>query len=348
MIKQRSPIRVGVAGWSYPDWAGVVYPGKRARGGLSELAYLARYLDAIEINTTFYHPPASEISAKWVAQVADRPEFLFTAKLWQRFTHAREQPWTRAEARMFSDGIEPLREAGRLGALLMQFPWSFKPAEAERDWLARLAEQFSRFPCVVEVRHCDWNTPENLEFFRALGLGFCNIDQPRLGGNLPATNLVTGPAGYYRFHGRNAKAWFSASPQFRGGHSERSEVSFPRRTPSCMQPLRFAQGDRLAGAILPLETEGMRRSAHAGRDERYNYLYSEKELAPWVEQIGAAAAEGKAQQMFVIANNHYKGQAVVNALEVKSRLSGKLVPVPGPLLEAYPALEEYAARTGLF
>jgi uncharacterized protein YecE (DUF72 family) len=290
-------VRIGVAGWSYPDWAGVVYPDKRARKGLSELAYLARYLDVMEINTSFYRPPAASMAAKWVAQVADRPEFFFTAKLWQRFTHAREQPWTRAEARMFSDGIEPLREAGRLGALLLQFPWSFKPTDPERDWLSRLAEQFIRFPCVVEVRHRDWNTPENLEFLRAHGLGFCNIDQPRLGGNLPATNLVNGPVGYYRFHGRNAKAWFNP--------------------------------------------EG-------NRDDRYNYLYSEKELTPWVEQIGAAASEGKAQQMFVIANNHYKGQAVVNALEVKSRLTGKRVPVPEPLLVAYPALKEYALKTGLF
>lgn len=292
-----SPVHVGVAGWSYPDWAGVVYPDKRGRGRLSELAYLARYIDAMEINTTFYRPATAGMSAKWAAQVADRPGFLFTAKLWQRFTHAREQPWTRAEAAMFSDGIEPLREAGRLGAVLMQFPWSFKPSDAERDWLARLAEQFRRFPCVVEVRHDDWNTPQNLDFLRARGLGFCNIDQPRLGTNLRATSLVIGPVGYYRFHGRNAKAWFNQDE---------------------------------------------------GRDERYNYLYSLPELNPWVERIGAAASEGKAQQMFVIANNHYKGQAVVNALEVKSRLSGKRVPVPEPLAEAYPVLKEYAVKTGLF
>src|SRR5208283_627141 len=109
-------IYVGTAGWSYPDWVGVVYPSPRPRGK-SQLSYLADYLDAVEINTSFYRPPPAAMSEKWLKQVAAKPGFLFTAKLWRRFTHERGAPWTPAEVEQFKRGMRPLREAQRLGAL---------------------------------------------------------------------------------------------------------------------------------------------------------------------------------------------------------------------------------------
>jgi uncharacterized protein YecE (DUF72 family) len=285
-------VYVGTAGWSYPDWEGVVYPSQRARGK-TELAYLADYLDAVEINTSFYRPPSAAMAAKWVQQVAGKPRFLFTAKLYQRFTHERERPWSAPEVAQFKDGIRPLHEANRFGALLMQFPWSFTANAPGRDWLSRLSEAFGEFPCVLEVRHASWDSSENREFLRHAGLNFCNIDQPSSRTSIAPTSLATGPVAYYRFHGRNAQAWFARD---------------------------------------------------AGRDERYNYLYSGDELAPWSENIAAMAKE--VQKLFVMNNNHYRGQAVVNALQLKSALSGKKVRVPEPLADQYPVLKDIAAPSG--
>src|SRR5579883_3279860 len=86
-ISARPVIRVGPAGWSYPDWRGVVYP-RRTPQDFHELEYLAEFFPAVEINTTFYHPPRPPVVKEWVRQVEGK-EFQFTAKLWQRFTHER-------------------------------------------------------------------------------------------------------------------------------------------------------------------------------------------------------------------------------------------------------------------
>ncbi|MGB7751054.1 MAG: DUF72 domain-containing protein, partial [Candidatus Acidiferrales bacterium] len=78
-------ILVGPAGWSYPDWKGILYPPRRPKG-FHEAAYLADFFDTIEINTSFYHPLKPEFAAQWLQQVAANPRFLFTAKLWQKFS----------------------------------------------------------------------------------------------------------------------------------------------------------------------------------------------------------------------------------------------------------------------
>ena len=119
---------VGTSGWSYPDWKGIVYP--QAPGKLNELEYLSHYFDTVEINTTFYRPPNPAYCLKWLRDVQHNPRFKFTAKLWQRFTHERTQKWTPDEARLFKDGIAPLHKAGKLGVLLVQFPWAFPNVEA--------------------------------------------------------------------------------------------------------------------------------------------------------------------------------------------------------------------------
>lgn len=114
-------IRIGTAGWQYRDWEGIVYPKPRPRG-FDPLAYLASFFDVVEINSSFYGPPQSNASRSWVARVADHLQFRFTAKLWKGFTHERHA--TASDERLFKEGIEPLADSGRLGALLLQFPWS--------------------------------------------------------------------------------------------------------------------------------------------------------------------------------------------------------------------------------
>lgn len=186
-------VYVGTAGWSYADWEGLVYP-KSSAG----LPTVARYLDCVEVDSSFYRPPTARMTAAWAK--ATKPEFRFLVKAWQRFTHERATPWTEAERNLFLGGLAPLRD--RVDALLFQFPWSFRNEAGTRDWLDRIAGEFAGWPVAIEVRHDSW-TPDAFH-----GLIFCNIDQPQLNHCLPPTTYVTGDVGYYRLHGRNAKNWF--------------------------------------------------------------------------------------------------------------------------------------------
>jgi uncharacterized protein YecE (DUF72 family) len=209
-----APILVGTAGWSYPDWENLVYPPGQTSG---RLRLMARYLDCVEVDSTFYRPPAPRTAEGWVRAVEGQKQFRFLAKAWQRFTHERSSRWTKAELDLFTTGLEPLREAGRLDALLLQFPWSFRNDEANRDWLRTVADAFVGWPMAVEVRHDSWLTDETFEILRDRRIAFCNIDQPRLAHCIPPTDLVTADIGYYRFHGRNAKNWFREKQDVYGG-----------------------------------------------------------------------------------------------------------------------------------
>jgi len=280
---------VGVAGWDYKDWRGVVYPAPRPRG-FDPLHYLAGYVDLIEINSTFYRPPSRDVAKSWVERVEDCRDFRFSAKLWRRFTHERESPWTRAEARDTRKGLLPLLESGRLNALLVQFPWSFRNVEANRDWLEDVRRAFEDFPLVVEVRHAGWNEPSFFEWLAENGVGFVNIDQPLFKRSIRPSAVGTAHTGYVRVHGRNYMDWF-------------------RR--------------------------------NAGRDARYDYLYSNDELKRWVKRTREIAADEQVEEGDGAFNNRYKGQAVGNGPTFEKLATRRKVEVPPPLAEAYPeALEE--------
>jgi len=140
--------------------------------------------------------------------VTHNPGFRFAVKLWQRFTHERPGAWSAEDVAAVVEGLATLREAGRLGAVLAQFPWSFKPGAEAREVLRTLARDFAGWPVVVEVRHGAWGRPEHLALLRDLGLGFANIDQPVIGRSLGPTAEATSPVGYVRLHGRNYEHWF--------------------------------------------------------------------------------------------------------------------------------------------
>jgi len=117
-------VRVGPAGWSYPDWAGYVYPSRRPKG-FHEATYLAEYFDTIEINTSFYQPLRADHAAQWIERVAANPRFVFTAKLWQRFTHdirSTASGSAAAEEREVRAGFDVLRgQQARRGAAAIPF-----------------------------------------------------------------------------------------------------------------------------------------------------------------------------------------------------------------------------------
>jgi len=286
-------VRVGPAGWSYSDWAGYVYPSRRARG-FHEATYLAEFFDTIEINTSFYQPLRPDHAAQWINRVAANPRFVFTAKLWQRFTHdirSIKSSSAAAEEREVRAGFDVLRAAQRLGAVLLQFPFSFHRTSETVAYITALLKRFADYPLVVEVRHGTWDSPETLDFLRASGASFCNIDQPIIGRSLGPSAEATAPVGYVRLHGRRYDTWFSDDTK-----------------------------------IL----------AH----ERYNYLYSPEELAPWVSRVRKVGEQ--ASNTFVITNNHFQGKAVVNALQLISILKRSKVKVPEPLRQHYPQLEAIA------
>jgi len=200
-------VRVGTAGWSYRDWEGVFYPLPHPRG-FDPLAYLARFVDAVEVNSTFYRPAEPHAARGWVDRVAEFERFAYTAKLWRRFTHERDTAFTRAEVATVRRGMRPLHEAGKLGALLAQFPWSFRRTDENRHWLDDVVRAFEEFPLVVEVRHASWDVREFYEELTERGIGFVNIDQPLFRHAVKPSAKVTAPVGYVRIHGRNYRDWF--------------------------------------------------------------------------------------------------------------------------------------------
>ncbi len=298
-LPQTNPndIRFGTAGWSYKDWEGVFYPSGMQHRRMHPLEYLARFFDTTEINTSFYGPIKAQLAKLWCRKVAAvNPRFFFTAKLYRAFTHspvmgptsaATIRPTDDDEART-REGLDVLANDGRLGALLIQFPLSFKNTSLNREYLDRLLRHFIEYPRVVEVRDSSWDNAETLASFAHQNVAFCNIDQPVLGRSLAPTDHVTASLAYVRLHGRNYDQWFNSD----------------------------------------------------NRDDRYNYLYNERDLAGWKERIEAVAK--KAETTYVITNNHFESKAGVNALELKAMLTGKRVPAPPTLVQKYPELRRFA------
>ena len=195
----------GPCGWSYSHWNGTVYPKSHRPRGFHALEFLARYFDAVEINTTFYQPLRPEISRLWIKKVEENPKFLFCAKLNRRFTHDRVLD--DAEIGAFKDGLWPLLRAKKFGCLLMQFPWTFRYNEENRAYFIKLRRAFREFPLATEMRHGSWALDEAIGTMIDQRVGFCNIDQAAYTKAMPPTEFVTSPISYVRLHGRNPQDW---------------------------------------------------------------------------------------------------------------------------------------------
>lgn len=213
-------ILVGTAGFSYKDWVGTVYPVDLKARKIPPFQYLAQFYDCCEINTSFYGPLRPSTGKQWCSWINDvNPRFLFTAKLYKAFTHspiATIEPTSAARLRFSSedekltrDGLDSLAAEGKLGAVLAQFPISFKNNDENRTYLQRLIAMFGgNYPLAIEVRHSSWNEEAVLHELSSFGVGFVNIDQPLLGKALRGTAHLTSRLGYVRLHGRNYQQWF--------------------------------------------------------------------------------------------------------------------------------------------
>lgn len=205
--QEAAPFYYGPAGWQYEDWKGVVYPAPAPRG-FDPLVHLARSVNLVEVNATFYAPLRPSVPAGWVERLQDHPDMRFTVKAWRRLTHEDPLP-DAGELAPWLDLLRPLEEAGRLLGILVQFPYSFRNISASRDRILAVRDLLQGRRLAVEVRHAGWLDPGALDLLRREQLSFVNIDQPRGGAGLPPTELVTGPLAYVRLHGRNARTWFS-------------------------------------------------------------------------------------------------------------------------------------------
>ena len=207
-------IRVGTSGFSYTDWLGPFYPPRLSRAHM--LDYYATIFDVVEINATYYAIPGPRSMESMLQKVGET--FEFTVKAHQDMTHHRDRA-TDVLPR-FLEALKPLAEAGKLGCVLLQFPFSFAHTPDNRSFVRFLAEALQPHRVVVEFRHRSWITEETMAFLRQVGAGYCAVDEPRLPGLPPPMAEVTAPVGYVRFHGRNKEKWW---------HHEKAEERYDYR-----------------------------------------------------------------------------------------------------------------------
>ena len=229
-----APIRVGTCSWADETLTKVWYP-PGVRSGEERLRYYAEHFDVVEANSTYYRLPDRHMVELWAQRTP--PGFTMHVKAFgvmtrhpvkveQLPTDLRDVPTDqrgrvdrpprefRAEVfKRFREALEPLRETGKLGGILLQFPpyVVYKPQSLEYiDWSR---EQLPGEQILVEFRHASWLDEENraatLSFLEDRGLNYVVVDAPRSGARnvLPTVVAVTGPIAYIRFHGRNQETW---------------------------------------------------------------------------------------------------------------------------------------------
>jgi uncharacterized protein YecE (DUF72 family) len=230
-------VHIGTSGWSYPSgkgkWNGLFYPATRSKragtAGFDELRFYSDHFDTVEVNSTFYGQPRADVTAGWAGRTPAR--FEFSLKLYQKFTHPKmfrdaalkSAPGSRgslldvlamvteSDIDDFKTGIDPITQAGKLGALLAQFPPSFTRIPASVDYLARLLRLFRDYSLAVELRHSSWNDAfgETIELLNGFGAALVQIDEPKFHLSIRQNALPNVTGFYYmRLHGRNAAKWW--------------------------------------------------------------------------------------------------------------------------------------------
>jgi uncharacterized protein YecE (DUF72 family) len=220
----RGRIKVGTSGWSYPSgegtWNGVFYPAARdrKRGKFDELAFYAEHFDTVEVNSTFYRVPAIKTTQDWAKRTPKG--FEFSLKLFQKFTHPEmflkatgKDPADidRKDVDEFRAALDPLAQAGKLGALLAQFPASFKNEPGSRDYLAWLLHAFREYPVAVELRHRSFSDDpvETMDLLAEYGAALAQIDEPKFKTSIRQDRRANVKTFFYlRLHGRNAAQWW--------------------------------------------------------------------------------------------------------------------------------------------
>jgi uncharacterized protein YecE (DUF72 family) len=252
----RGEVRVGTCSWADKtlvkdtDW----YP-KRSMSAEERLRFYAARYSIVEADSTYYRPPSRELTGNWAERTPDgfrmniKAYSLMTGHptkpdtLWpdirdalsedaegKRNVYAHHLPDDAVEEvwRRFVDGVAPLVEAGRLGAVLLQYPQWFTPKRANRDELARARERLGDLPVCVEFRSPRWFGPDDTDrTFRWLSdhdLAYVVVDAPKAS-ELPTVVAATTDLAVVRFHGRADDTWKSgaatAAERFRYHYDKR-------------------------------------------------------------------------------------------------------------------------------
>jgi uncharacterized protein YecE (DUF72 family) len=217
-----SGIYIGTSGWSYPkgegNWQGFFYPP----GKINELEYYSQFFNTVELNSSFYRPPDPGYVYNWAKKTPRG--FLFAVKLWQKFTHPKmyreatgeDAVIAQSDVDLFKKCLEPLVKAGKMGALLAQFPPSFKNDGYGKQMLGALAKTFGEYKVAVELRNRTWSDDVNTaELLRENGLAWVQIDEPKFSTSVALEVPVTADFAYFRYHGRNAKDWWTGDGETR-------------------------------------------------------------------------------------------------------------------------------------
>jgi uncharacterized protein YecE (DUF72 family) len=217
-----SNIYIGTSGWSYPrgegTWRGYFYPDAR----INELEYYSHFFRTVEMNSSFYHPPDPRLVNRWIYQVPH--DFLFSVKLWQKFTHPKmfkevtgqDTVVTRGDADIFLKSIEPLIRTGKLGLLLAQFPPSFKNDKQGQQTLSSIVKLFGHLRLAIELRDRSWSdTTDTAELFAKHNVTWAQVDEPKFRTSIAKSIPLTGNVAYFRFHGRNVEQWWTGNNETR-------------------------------------------------------------------------------------------------------------------------------------
>ncbi len=287
--------RVGTASWTDPTLiaSGAFYPPD-ARSAEERLRFYAEHFDTVEVDSTYYALPAESNAVRWAERTP--ADFVFHFKAFALLTtHAAEtarlpraikerlSPAELAAARlsrpsaavralafeMFASALQPLRDAGKLGFLVFQFPPWFTATRGNAAYLEHCRAALPDHQLAIEFRHASWlaesRRARTFDLLRGLGAAYVIVDEPQVEGAVPPVCDTTAADAYVRFHGRNAENW------------------------------------RKKGISVA---------------ERYQYLYSERELAEWsgrLRQLGARTAH-------VLFNNCYANFGVMNAGTMRQML----------------------------
>lgn len=230
-------VRVGTCSWTDKTMVAAWYP-KGVSSADARLRYYAERFDTVEVDSSYYGLPSERNSELWAERTP--PGFTFHIKAFAMLTRHAVRPQQLPVAlrsaydlevnrygrvihppdelrdtvfEWFSSALTPLREAGRLGLILLQFPPYFVAGRRNRDYIVRAARLLAPDPVAVEFRHASWVAGEELPRTLALlsdnNLTYVCVDEPRLDSPtvLPPLAAVSAPAAYVRFHGRSSATW---------------------------------------------------------------------------------------------------------------------------------------------
>ena len=206
---------IGTSGYSYDDWREVFYPATLPKNQMLE--FYSQQFNIVEVNATYYTIPTVQTFERMAEKTPD--DFRFIVKTHQETTHRRQE--NESALKKLDEVVKPLQQSEKFDGYLAQFPYSFKNNEPNRKYLAVTKKLLNKSVLFMEFRHDSWLKPQIQDFLQNLGIGYVNVDQPKLKGLLPAQDAVTNDLGYIRFHGRNEKEWWD------GQGSARYDYEYP-------------------------------------------------------------------------------------------------------------------------